>query len=474
MKTIRFAFSVIMVIAAGCDSGNDVTAGDYVIQPHLNTPPEQSLPGQVFEDVTIRVTNHDSDPLRNITVNFSGDGTVEPATAVTGADGTVQVRWALPATPIVGVSAPAPTGPPGEYRLIAQVGAESLTLPTSAHAFKVDKVDAGFGHACGIVSQVLWCWGPDLNTWTTLPPTAQYAMPVEFASLGPVTNVAVSTYSVCVLNTSGMPLCSAGATGKVFSAVAGAPELLDLFDGDAYFCGRARDLTAWCWYTRGATPMQAVQISNSLQFTSIGAGGGQTVSVEAGGFGCGLTGAGEVWCWGRNHRGQLGDGTSNDSPAPVLVSGGHVFSQLEVTYATSCAVAASYQIWCWGFRGPMSTQSNVPVLMNFPGGTGPLMALGEFEAYVQIPAGKRMWYQDQAWDIGLDGLGLDRISADGQMCALTQTGEAYCSWILVYGGGDSFVTPGGVVAVPRPGTIPQPPSLRAATSHYSPTTQENR
>lgn len=456
--------SLLLLLSTGCSSNNDVTVGDYVIQPFENTPPEQSLPGQVFDDVTIRVVNHDSDPLRNITVTFTGDGTIEPATAVTGSDGTVQVRWALPETPKLGVSTGGPTGPPGEYRLTVAAGAEILTLQTSAHAFKVDKVDAGFGHACGIVSQVLWCWGGDLNTWTTLPPAAEYAIPLEFASVGAVTDVAVSTYSVCVLNTSGTPLCSASVTGKVFSAVAGAPELLDLYDGDAYFCGRARDLTAWCWYARGATPMQAVQVSNSLHFTSIGAGGGQNISVEAGGFGCGLTAAGEVWCWGRNNRGQLGNGTNTDSPAPVLVSGGHVFSQLEVTYSTACGVAEGNLILCWGSRGPLTTESNVPVPVSYPGGTGPLMALGEFEAYVNTPAGKRMWNNGASYDIGLDGLGLDRISADGQMCALTQNGEAYCSWILVYGGGDSFVTPGGVVAVPRPGTTPQPPSLQTVTS----------
>ena len=459
----RHHLSFLVIALIGCSSNNDVTVGDYVIQPYQNTPPAQSLPGQVFEDVTIRVVNRDSDPQRDLTVTFTGEGTIEPASAVTNGNGIVTVRWALPATPIVGVSTAKPTGPPGEYGLIASVGAETLTIPTSAHAFKVDKLDAGFGHACGIVSQVLWCWGTDLNTWTTLPPTAEYATPVEFASLGAVTAVAVSEYSVCVLNAAGLPLCSAESTGKQFSAVTNAPELLDLSDGDAFFCGRARDLTAWCWYTRGATPMQAVQVSPSLHFTSIGAGGGQNIVVEAGGFGCGLTAAGEVWCWGRNNYGQLGNGANDDSATPVLVSGGHLFHQVEVIDRTACAVAAGNAIWCWGFRGPMTTESNVPVLVSYPGGTGPLLELGEFEAYVSTPAGKRMWNNGDTDDIGLDGLGLDRISADGQMCGLTADGEAYCSWIMVYGGGDTFVTPGGVVAVPRPGTAPQLSTFKAAS-----------
>jgi len=458
----------------GCSSGSEPSGAAYTLES-VTGPPAQSLPGQVFDSIRIRVVTSRQSPRANIPVTFSGDGTFEPAQDTTDADGTVLVRWALPETPISGVSTFAQTGPAGEYHLTATAGSESMTLNTSAHAFKVDKVDAGFGHACGIVSQVLWCWGDELNTWTTLPASAQYAMPVEFASLGPVTAVAVSEFSVCVLNAGGTPLCSASATGKVFATVAGAPELLDLSDGDAYFCGRARDLTAWCWYARGATPMQAVQVSSSLHFTSLGAGGGQNVAVEAGGFGCGLTGAGEVWCWGRNNFGQLGNGTNSDSPAPVLVSGEHIFTQVEVTYSTACGVAAGNAIWCWGFRGPMTTQSNVPVLVSYPGGTGPLMALGEFEAYVNTPAGKRMWYNGDVDDIGLDGLALDHISADGQMCALTATSEVYCSWILVYGGGDSFVTPGGVIAVPRPGTAPQAPTFfRGAASKATEVSQAGR
>lgn len=452
----RWIWLSVLALSA-CSSGNDETVGDYVIQPYRNTPAAQTLPGQVFEGVTIRVVNHDSDPLPGLLVTFTGDGSIEPDTVTTGADGTAQVRWALPEAAIQGVSTWGPTGPPGNFHLTATVGAETLTLETSAHAFVVDQVDAGFGMACGTVARVLWCWGYALPSYMNLPPGSAYAIPVSFPAVGAVAMVAVSDQSICVLDGQGHPLCSAAATGKQFSPVAGAPELLDLSDGDSYFCGRARDLTAWCWYTRGATPMQAVQVSSSLHFTAIGAGGGQTVSVEAGGFGCGRTADTETWCWGRNNYGQLGDGTETDSPEPVLVSGGHAFSQVEVVDRTACGVSAGNAIWCWGFRGPMTAQSNVPVLVSYPGGTGPLMALGEFEAYVHTPAGKRMWDNGDPWDIGLDALALDRISADGQMCALTNDGEAYCSWILVYGGGDTMVTPGGVVAVPRPGTTPQPP-----------------
>ena len=46
------------------------------------------------------------------------------------------------------------------------------------------------------------------------------------------------------------------------------------------------------------------------------------VEVAMGGLsGCARSGAGSVWCWGRNDKGQLGDGSTTDSSLPVQVVG---------------------------------------------------------------------------------------------------------------------------------------------------------
>jgi alpha-tubulin suppressor-like RCC1 family protein len=63
---------------------------------------------------------------------------------------------------------------------------------------------------------------------------------------------------------------------------------------------------------------------------------------------CGLTAAGEAWCWGDNSLGQLGDGTDQRRDTPVKVAGGLRFSVISVGSTFTCAVAIGGTAYCWG------------------------------------------------------------------------------------------------------------------------------
>ncbi|AKL73138.1 Regulator of chromosome condensation (RCC1) repeat [Actinobacteria bacterium IMCC26256] len=43
----------------------------------------------------------------------------------------------------------------------------------------------------------------------------------------------------------------------------------------------------------------------------------------------GIDQSGNAWAWGKNDRGQLGDGTTAAHAGPVMVSGGHKFQMIE-------------------------------------------------------------------------------------------------------------------------------------------------
>ena len=114
-------------------------------------------------------------------------------------------------------------------------------------------------------------------------------------------------------------------------------------------------------------------------------------SIALGGdYTCVVLSIGEIKCWGKNNRGQLGDGTTTDSSVPVtvLASGTASSSPVALTgvtavsagYEHTCALLTSKQVRCWGngFQGrlgngdPYSTASNPETVLvsGVNGGTG--------------------------------------------------------------------------------------------------------
>src|SRR6185295_9678363 len=63
-----------------------------------------------------------------------------------------------------------------------------------------------------------------------------------------------------------------------------------------------------------------------------------------------IVGHGEVWCWGRNDKGQLGTGTvggSEDKPVEVVGLAGPA-TMVAAGKNFSCAVIGSTGVECWG------------------------------------------------------------------------------------------------------------------------------
>lgn len=65
---------------------------------------------------------------------------------------------------------------------------------------------------------------------------------------------------------------------------------------------------------------------------------------------CGVSTAGEAYCWGDNAAGQLGDGTTRNRSTPGLVSGGIPFVSVSAGSHFSCGLAADGLAYCWGLN----------------------------------------------------------------------------------------------------------------------------
>src|SRR6266487_1724441 len=83
--------------------------------------------------------------------------------------------------------------------------------------------------------------------------------------------------------------------------------------------------------------------------------------------------AGGMKCWGKNASGQLGDGTTTQHLTPVDVSGlTSGVTVIATGNSHSCAVTTASLLKCWGLNtngqlgNGTTTSSNAPVNTNFP------------------------------------------------------------------------------------------------------------
>jgi alpha-tubulin suppressor-like RCC1 family protein len=108
-----------------------------------------------------------------------------------------------------------------------------------------------------------------------------------------------------------------------------------------------------------------VTMPAGVTFTHVSAGGEYSLAVDS---------AGDVYAWGHNNLGQLGNGTITDSDAPGLVTrpAGVTFKQVSAGGSHSLALDPNGNAWAWGYNlygqlGDGSTaDSHVPVAVSMP------------------------------------------------------------------------------------------------------------
>jgi alpha-tubulin suppressor-like RCC1 family protein len=221
---------------------------------------------------------------------------------------------------------------------------------------KWSAISVGFWHTCGVTTDSkAYCWGypafgalgvpaVDTNPSQTIPLAVTGGLAVASISAGAVYTCAVTTTGAgyCwgnnIIGQLGdgtdsnrdAPAAVAQPSGLALSKIV-VSRANDIFSTS---CGVTSGGAAYCWGsgTHGQLGNPTVPTCN----VSFGSGhfpcsevplpvsGGLTFAALAVGdlHVCGVTTAGAIDCWGGNAFGQLGNGTTQDSPAPTPVGGG--------------------------------------------------------------------------------------------------------------------------------------------------------
>jgi alpha-tubulin suppressor-like RCC1 family protein len=134
-------------------------------------------------------------------------------------------------------------------------------------------------------------------------------------------------------------------------AVVGGHRFRTLAMGSGHTCGIDTDGALWCWGNNspgqlgiGSPPVQVAVptlVKSGTRFTAVAGGTDHT---------CGIDSDGLVWCWGANHQGQIGEGTTQQRTTPVRIASNLTFTQITAGDRFTCAIASSGDVWCWGLN----------------------------------------------------------------------------------------------------------------------------
>jgi alpha-tubulin suppressor-like RCC1 family protein len=199
-------------------------------------------------------------------------------------------------------------------------------------------IEAGDDHACSLdSSNVARCWGHD-----------------DYGALG-----------------TGAMIGSSSSPVVVTGGIAALPQI-----GGWHACALQAG-RVWCWGENdhgelgdgGPTSTATPQLVPSLtSVTALAVGGGPADGDAS----CAIGGGG-VKCWGNGATGRLGQGVAASSPVPVDVVGlPGPATALTIGYGHACARLADGDVWCWG-RGDrgqlgngLSASSLAPVKVAVP------------------------------------------------------------------------------------------------------------
>ena len=417
----------------------------------LTGPADMTVPGymgQTLGRYSFGVTDVGDNPLEGVPVSFTAVGAkpaLSASAATTNAGGTVGVDVRLDTVGTATITATA-------------AGLSPVAFRVSATGFRATSIVMGGHRACASRADGAWyCWGHERDR------------PAPFFMLS---RPSMGEEHLCGVEPppGGFAYCAAGnRSGELGIGSASDPppgyavaplaskirpalfsNANTIFAGFGNTCALELQGQAWCWGSNAngvlgdpaarpssylplrmgfVTRFQTLQMNRTsvcgIDFQSITHCWGRNDKGQLGdgtnvdrwipvpvafpipfvslSGGCGLISDGKAFCWGANAAGQLGDGTTIDRPVPTPVAGELLFRVISTGNRVNCGVATSGRIYCWG-NGQL-----VPREVPLPNGR-PAVAIATSEASVcAIDASDEVfcWGENDQHALG-DGTTIDR------------------------------------------------------------------
>lgn len=253
-----------------------------------------------------------------------------------------------------------------------QLGDGTSVKKTAPAAVKdlgaVANLTAGTMHSCARKADgTAWCWGLNDAGQIGDGTLVNKPTPVQVKALGTVAQLAAGGAHTCARKTDATLWCwgnnDHGQIGPGGGSLSSGPveltalgtETAEVTAGAAHTCVRKTNGTVWCWGDNAFGQLGDGSSTASAAPVPVTALGASVVEVSAGAsHTCARKQDGTLWCWGDNNFGQLGDGTYDKKTSPAQVTSlGTTVAEAEPGYGTSCARKADGTVWCWGLSSAL-------------------------------------------------------------------------------------------------------------------------
>lgn len=228
--------------------------------------------------------------------------------------------------------------PPDPYYMTAP---QPVSMP-SGKTFR--SISAGNQHTCAVtVDNLGYCWGYNGNGQLGAAAPASSNEPIAVTGGLFFSSIEAGKATTCGITTTNTAYCwGFGGGGELGDnsttlvqsspvAVSTTGTLPDTYSQlssgsqSESFCGVTASGEAWCWGSNSSGQLgngSVTDASSPVQVTPVTSRTFSTVATGAN-YACALTNVGEVYCWGGNNQGQLGDNslTNRSTPTPVVASG---------------------------------------------------------------------------------------------------------------------------------------------------------
>ncbi|MCD6499724.1 MAG: hypothetical protein J7M25_15640 [Deltaproteobacteria bacterium] len=225
----------------------------------------------------------------------------------------------------------------------------------------VVQVSAGTRHSCAVDdSGSVWCWGSNSNGQLGDDTTTNSPIPVAVQGIGDIIQVAAGRYHTCAVDNHGQVWCWGGNINGQLGNASNVDEhtpveileiegVVHISVGHNHSCGIDDQGRLWCWGYNEYGQLGLGNTSDRFVPFVVTSLSGVVQVDESYSHTCAVTDQHQVWCWGRSSSGQLGQETTETYiDEPLLVPDLADIVQVSVGAYTTCALDDQGQVWCWG------------------------------------------------------------------------------------------------------------------------------